>query len=180
MQIELSQCSELAAILSIHLTAFGEEGPVIQKLVDDLLKDETASPLVSLVAREDEQIVGHVLFTQAQVEGEQPNSKAAILAPLAVLADYQNQGVGGLLIQQGLSLLAERGVELVFVLGYSAYYNRYGFVTAKPYRLNAPYAIPEEYTDAWMVQELVSGAMEKSEGVVMCANALMQPEHWGP
>jgi len=37
---------------------------------------------------------------------------ASLLAPLAVIPETQNQGIGGKLIKQGLQILSERGVEL--------------------------------------------------------------------
>lgn len=51
-----------------------------------------------------------------------------ILAPLAVVPSCQKQGVGGLLIAEGLQLLRERGAKLVFVLGHKEYYPRHGFI----------------------------------------------------
>jgi predicted N-acetyltransferase YhbS len=50
MQIRKSTESERKKILNIHNQAFGKDkGPVIAKLVDDLLDDETAMPILSLV-----------------------------------------------------------------------------------------------------------------------------------
>jgi putative acetyltransferase len=40
------------------------------------------------------------------------------------------------------------------------------------------YPIPDENANVWMVQELVSGAIEKTNGNVTCADALNQPDHW--
>lgn len=180
LNIEPSKATELADILAVHLAAFADEGPAILKLVDELLKDETAKPLISLVAKAQDLVSGHLLLTKAQLKGSSTDVSAAILAPLAVLPSYQNQGVGSRLIAEGLNQLKQQGIELVFVLGYPDYYNRSGFVTAKPYGLKPPYSIPQEYTDAWMVQELEEGALERSQGLVVCADSLMSPEHWGP
>jgi TPR repeat protein len=42
----------------------------------------------------------------------------------------------------------------------------------------APYPIPDEHADAWMVQELTDGAIGAVSGTVICADALNKPEHW--
>jgi len=63
---------------------------------------------------------------------------AFILVPLGVAPKAQNQGVGGRLIKEGLSLLWERGIKLVFVLGYPEYYPRHGFKAALTSGWNLP------------------------------------------
>lgn len=60
MEIRISKESERHEILDIHRIAFGEEeGPVIAKLADDVLDDETAMPILSLVAVDNGKLIGH-------------------------------------------------------------------------------------------------------------------------
>ena len=102
--------SDLPAINGIHLSAFGNPlGQEIVELVDGLLADETAKPLLSLVAETEEHIVGHVLFTNATLECGDRAVAARILAPLAVEKGSQAKGIGGLLIKEGLKRLANSG-----------------------------------------------------------------------
>ena len=61
-----------------------------QNLVAALRKSKSFIPELSLVAVEDEKIVGHILFTKAVVQGVE----VLALAPLSVLPDYQNRGIG--------------------------------------------------------------------------------------
>jgi putative acetyltransferase len=100
------------------------------------------------------------------------------LAPLGVLQASQLQGVGSLLVNRGLELLIEQGVDLVFVLGHPAYYPRFGFEPAGRFGFEAPYPIPEKNAEAWMVKALKSGALELFAGTVACAAVLNRPEHW--
>ena len=87
-------------------------------LTAELLSDPTAGPAVSLLALRDGEAVGHILFTRCRIVGaEVQRPLFYILAPLAVVPSCQKQGVGGLLIAEGLQLLRERGAKLVFVLG---------------------------------------------------------------
>lgn len=179
MKIRTTTESDLAAVLNVETEAFGHEKEA--KLVDGLLHDPTAAPLLSLLAFEDEEPVGHILFTKVRIvdgEGSECTISAAILAPLAVVPLAQGKGVGGKLIEEGLRLLKERGVELVFVLGHPGYYPRHGFRPAGVLGFEAPYPIPEKHAAAWMVQELRPGVIGGITGRVACADALDRPEHW--
>ena len=142
------------------------------------MEDPSAQPLLSLVATADDEIVGHILFTSAQLKHTQRMVIAALLAPLAVIPKYQNQGVGGRLIEEGLKQSKATGIELVFVLGNPGYYPKYGFSPAGIKGFDAPYPIPPEDSSAWMVKELHPGIIESVSGQVKCADALNDPKHW--
>ena len=179
LEIRKSSTLDGTEIEKIHIKAFGKEkGPEIADLVDGLFNDETARPSLSLVAVEGDQLIGHILFTNATLTQTTEPVSAQILAPLAVLPDTQRRGVGGQLIEEGLTRLKETGVELVFVLGHPEYYPRYGFKPAGKKGYEAPYPIPEEHAGAWMVQELRAGIIGRITGKVRCSDVLNQPEHW--
>ena len=179
MIIRETKESDLAAVLHVEGQAFGEDqGAEIVTLVEDLLRDPSALPLLSLLALDEGQALGHILFTHAEVAGPKPCNAAAILAPLAVLPAAQSRGIGGKLIKEGLRRLSVSGVDLVFVLGHPGYYPRFGFQPAGALGFEAPYPIPEEVADAWMVQALRPGVIGSITGKVLCADALNHPEHW--
>ncbi|MEW8585348.1 MAG: N-acetyltransferase [Candidatus Thiodiazotropha sp.] len=179
MEIRKSTEADKSEIEIVHIQAFGEkEGPEIAKLVNDLFEDETASPLLSLVAVKNSKIAGHVLYTKASITQTTASVSAQLLAPLAVLPEAQNQGIGTHLVREGLSQLSGSGVALVFVLGHPEYYPRFGFRTAGSIGFEAPFPIAEENADAWMVVELKEGITGKVNGKVQCAEALNQPQYW--
>jgi putative acetyltransferase len=102
-----------------------------------------------------------------------------ILAPLAVKPEYQRQGIGGMLINAGIEKLREKGSNLVFVLGHKEYYPKYGFIPhAARLGYPAPYPIPEEYSDCWMVQSISPEGFDVGRGKIKCSNELNKPEHW--
>lgn len=179
MIIREANADDLKGLLEINLIAFGEEeGPEVVQMVKDLVNDPTAQPLLSLVAEgEERRIVGHILFTKAAIEGSE-GLNTSILAPLAILPGCQKQGIGGLLIREGLQILSERGTDLVFVLGHPEYYPRHGFITAGVKGFEAPYPIPFEVADAWMVQELKPGLVGQVRGRVTCARTMDRLEYW--
>jgi len=117
------------------------------------------------------------MFTKACLEPRAPLS-LSILAPLAVVPDSQGQGIGGKLIEYGLKVLSDLGVDLVFVLGHPEYYLRHGFEPAGKLGFAAPYRIAEKNADAWMVQALNPEAIPAFSGKVVCAKKLDKPEYW--
>jgi len=175
MIIRRATSSDLYDVLAVERAAFGEDG--VASLVNDLLNDPSAEPVISLLAFQEERAVGHVLFTYARLKPEAALS-VYILAPLAVVPEFQEQGVGKALAEAGLRILSQSGVDLVFVLGYPQYYRRFGFKPAGTLGFSAPYPIPKKNADAWMVLGLTSGAGDSCGGTVMCADSLNQSEHW--
>ncbi|MFH1982916.1 MAG: N-acetyltransferase [Pseudomonadota bacterium] len=176
MKIRKASDSDLTDVLFVEKTAFGYDKEA--NLVKDLLSDPSAKPTFSFLAFSDDRAVGHVLFTSATLDGAKPGATISLLAPLAVIPEFQNQGVGGRLISHGLRRLTTAGVDLVFVLGHPGYYPRYGFRPAGVQGFEAPYPIPEVHADAWMVQALRPGVIGKVAGKVRCADMLNKPEHW--
>ena len=179
LEIRKSNDSDRLELEKIHIMAFGKEkGPEIAELVNSLFYDKTAVPLLSLVAVKNKKLIGHILFTKVHITQTPISVSARILAPLAVLPEAQDKGVGGFLIKEGLSRLKKAGVDLVFVLGHPDYYPRSGFSPAGELGYEAPYPIPEEHAGAWMVIELSSGVIGKAKGKVECSDVLNQPQHW--
>lgn len=167
---------DLNEVWSVEKNAFGYDKEA--NLVNDLLSDPSARPLYSFLAFNGDRAVGHILFTSASLANTQKGVSISLLAPLAVIPEFQKQGVGGKLIEHGLHHLANSGVDLVFVLGHPDYYPRYGFNPAGVQGFEAPYPIPEEHANAWMVQELRPGMIGSVSGKVKCADMLNKPEHW--
>jgi predicted N-acetyltransferase YhbS len=178
-QIRQATESDWTDIHDIIIEAFGSvQGSEIAELVADLLADESAAPRLSLVATASHVVAGHILFTNTKVDGSRRQISSSILAPLAVRPGYQGQGIGGRLISEGIAQLRASGVDLVFVLGHPGYYPEHGFSPAGARGFEAPYPIPPENADAWMVQELRSGTIDSVSGQVVCARALNDPRHW--
>lgn len=167
--------SDLDEVLSVERAAFGSDEEA--NLVRDLMDDKSARPILSLLAFEDGRAVGHILFTKARLEPRAPLS-IVLLAPLAVIPDAQRRGIGGKLIEQGLRMLSETGVDLVFVLGHPQYYQRFGFQPAGKLGFDATYPILEKNADAWMLVELRPGTAYAEGGKVLSADKLNKPEYW--
>lgn len=85
------------------------------------------------------------------------------LAPVAVLPEFQNQGIGSELSRRGIEILREMGVPFVIVLGHADYYPRFGFENASRYGIGSQRnGIPDE---SFMIRILNPDAMEGVSGV---------------
>ncbi len=163
-------------VLSILKTAFDNEKEA--ELVSSLLKDPSAKPSLSLIAFDGKKPVGHILFTKILIVEHEAEFSTQLLAPLAVIPDAQRKGVGKKLVETGLNILSTKGVDAVFVLGHPEYYPICGFKPAGCQGFEAPYPIPEEHADAWMVKALNNKDIEKISGKIVIADALDKPEYW--
>lgn len=111
-----------------------------QDLVAALRKSNAFIPELSLVAVEDGTIVGHILFTRAFVK----DVEVLALAPLSVLPEYQNRGIGLSLIRQGHIAARKLGYRYSVVLGHPKYYPKAGYVPASQYGVKAPFEVEDE------------------------------------
>ncbi len=132
--IRLREPNDDQAIASIILASFGGSSEVA--LVNALRRD--GDMIGECVAVSNEQIIGHIAFSQLSVTSPGGKLSAAALAPLAVSPDHQNLGTGSALTNAGLSYLKQHGIELVLVLGHPKYYSRFGFSNVLAKRLDAP------------------------------------------
>lgn len=177
IQIRETKAEDFNDIMEVERLGFGYDKEA--RLVAELLTDKSAEPIVSLLAFYDNEAIGHILFTKAYFDGQEHQPMMHILAPLAVKPEYQQKGVGGQLIKAGLEKLRERGSTLVFVLGHKDYYPKFGFIPqATRLGYPAPYPIPDEYADYWMVQPISQKSFNIGKGKIKCCDVLNRPEHW--
>ncbi len=137
--------ADLASVRAVNEAAF--EGPVEARVVDMI---RSACPAaVSLVAEDDGQVVGHILFSPAVISGPDGTVEGMGLAPIAVLPKRQRQGIGTMLVRAGLDILREQGCPFVIVLGHPEFYPRFGFRPASASGLSCQWdGVPD---DAFML-----------------------------
>ncbi|MDH3948293.1 MAG: N-acetyltransferase [Gammaproteobacteria bacterium] len=159
MLIRLEQEADRQQIRIINTSAFETDAEA--NLVEALRQSDI--PLISLVAEEENQLIGHILFSPVSLAGQAHTPAIAGLAPMAVLPEWQGKGVGNRLVREGLKYCAEAGYDAVVVLGHPDYYPRFGFVPASTFNIKSEYEVPDE---AFMLKELKESALTGIRGVV--------------
>jgi putative acetyltransferase len=152
---------DLPGIRSVNLAAFDSEGEA--DVIDQLPK--TCSSFFSFVAKINEKVVGHILFTPVRlVQNEGWTIEGMGLAPLAVLPEYQNQGIGSALCNDGLTYIETSGYSFVVVIGDPSYYSRFGFKPASDFGINSVYTdVP---STAFMIKIFKPEVLLDVQGVV--------------
>jgi putative acetyltransferase len=115
---------DIVKIWKLNASAFDTEAEA--NLVDNLR--ESGARLISLVAEINKKAVGHILFSPVMLSGKGTDVKIAGLAPMAVMPDHQNQGIGTALVRKGLRHCKSKGYQAAVVLGHPDYYPRFGFM----------------------------------------------------
>lgn len=123
------------AIRLVEEHAFGQSAEA--GLVDALVTDGDA--IVELVAEEDGQVVGHILFSRLYVHHAGKEFSAVALAPLAVDPSFHGTGIGGALVREAHVRLKAAGERLSIVLGDPAYYGRFGYSHARAAGFESPW-----------------------------------------
>lgn len=164
LQIRRETIEDIQAIHNVNATAFEREAEAV--MVDNLREHGVLT--LSLVAVNEDAIVGHIAFSPVEITSEQTGLNGLIIAPLAVLPACQKRGIGSTLVRVGLEECRKLGHEIVFLVGHPEYYPRFGFVPARARGFECEYEAPDA---AWMVMELKEGALAGKQGKV-----IFQPE----
>jgi len=144
----------------VNNIAFGQttEGMIVDKLRD------SSKEILSLVAAKNDKIIGHILFSPAHIDTNSETIKGIALGPMSVLPEFQNKGIGTMLVKEGLRLIKEMSYPFVVVLGHKKYYPRFGFEPASIYNLKCPWeGVPDE---AFMVLLFNDAAIKNINGTI--------------
>ena len=157
--IRIERPEDIPHVRIINEQAF--EQPTEANIVDKLR--QSCPDCLSLVAEEDNHLVGHILFSPVVVENTEHRVEGMGLAPMAVLTDRQRQGIGSALVRRGLDILRERCCPFIIILGHLDFYPRFGFEIASKRGLSSQWeGVPDE---AFMVLILDDNSMECVSGI---------------
>ena len=134
-----------------------------QFLVERLRKSEAFIPELSLVAEFENEIIGHILLTKIEIVDGDKSSESLALAPVSVLPEYQNRGIGGKLILAAHQKARDLGYQSIVLLGHPEYYPKFGYQPAKKIDINLPFAVDEGNC---FVIELVENGLNEVSGLV--------------
>lgn len=167
IRIRQERNGELITVCKLIETAFvgmQESDHQEHHLVYRLHQSDTFIPELSLVAETDKgKMVGYILLTKVNIISENGVTNSLAVAPLAVLPEYQNNGIGGMLLREAHGRAAALGYGTAVLLGHKDYYPRFGYCEAAAHGIKFPFDVPSEYCQ---VIELIPGALKCVNGMV--------------
>jgi putative acetyltransferase len=138
MNIRPESPGDFAAVRAVLREAFAGDDEA--DLVDGLRND--GDLLLSMVAEEAGQVVGHVAFSRLWLRDDVRRLPGVSLAPLSVVPRHRRHGIGAALVEAGHGRLRHAGESIIFVLGDPAYYGRFGYSIAAARTFDCVYAGP--------------------------------------
>ena len=175
MKIREATLGDAENIKNVYLQAFdASEAQMVSDIAVNLLNENHPVKIISLVAIENRQIVGHIAFSPVFYESTNEHF-GYILAPLAVSPEFQKNKIGSLLIQHGLDNISNIGSFIVFVYGDPQYYSRFGFKTDLAKKFTPPYTL--EFPEGWHALKLNSASFPEG-GSITCVDSLNDPKLW--
>ena len=156
--------NDIDSIDHLNREAFGgEDEPKLIQLIR-----ERSELSVSLVAIEENTIVGHVCASPVTVNG---NKQGIVgIGPLSVYESYRCRGIGGMLMEEIIVQLRDAGFVAAVLLGNPNYYPRFGFSSGASYNLQNEYRAD----DAFMAMELQPDALKNISGMVKYVSAFAE------
>ena len=122
-------------------------------------------PELDLVMEEEGRIIGHVMFSKAQIVKKDGTTLPSwTFGPISIHPDYKRKGYGLKLLQYALEKAREMGIGVLTMEGNIDFYKHAGFVLASS--LNIHYhAEPEDaVVPYFLAQELIPGYLDGIEG----------------
>ncbi|MBA2853708.1 putative N-acetyltransferase YhbS [Methanococcus maripaludis] len=163
--IRLEDKSDFKTVENITREAFWdvyqpgcEEHLVLHKLrkTDVFIKE------LDFVALEDETIVGHIVYSIADVINKNDEKfKILCMGPISVLPNYQGKGIGTLLMNHSIKVARKLKYLGIIIFGNPNYYHRFGFKNAKNYDIKTSEG---ENFEEFMALELNEGSLDNISG----------------
>ena len=126
---------------------------------------------LALLAEVNEEIVGYSLLTKIKIKNKNKSRESLALAPVSVLPDYQNKGVGKALINESIEKAKNLGYSSIVVLGHPTYYSKFGFINASKFDIKPPFEVPN---DVFKVLVLDEEKFKGTSGVVEYSSAFFE------
>jgi predicted N-acetyltransferase YhbS len=131
-------------------------------LVHVLRKSPDFIAELNYVAVYEDKVIGNIMYAHSIIRGaDNQVHKALTFGPVCVLPQYQQMGIGRLLITHTLKLAREMGFGIVGIYGYPEYYSKYGFEPAEKYNIRTKDGM---FIPALQVLELIPNALSGISG----------------
>ncbi|MET0088799.1 MAG: N-acetyltransferase [Candidatus Thiodiazotropha sp.] len=112
-----------------------QEGKLIGDLSSQLASKIDNNEIICFGTFENETLIGSIFFTRLHFS---ERIRIYLLAPVAVSADHQGNGIGQSLINYGLNELKKLRVDVVVTYGDPSFYSKVGFKALSETVIQAP------------------------------------------
>lgn len=150
------------------------EGDLIGNLAHDLMTKSDKSTLRVFIAQEKNVLVGCIFFSE--ITFQKSSQKAYLLAPVAILTQYQGKGIGKKLIHFAHDILKKEGVDIVITYGDIRFYKKVGYLPISEEIIQAPLKL--SHPEGWLAQSLKKISLQPIPGNSFCIKAFQNPKYW--
>lgn len=122
-------------------------------------------PELDFVMEEDGKIIGHVMFSKAEiVKTDGSILPAWTFGPISIHPDYKRKGYGLKLLQYSIGKAKEMGVGVLCMEGNIDFYKHAGFVLANSLKIHYHGEPIESEVPYFLAQEIIPGYLNGVEG----------------
>ena len=122
-------------------------------------------PELDFVMEEDGRIIGHVMYSKAEIIREDGSVMPAwTFGPISIHPDYKRKGYGLKLLNYSIEKAREMGIGVLCMEGNIEFYKHAGFVLASSLNIHYHAEPKESEVPYFLAQELIPGYLEGVEG----------------
>lgn len=168
MVIRLEQPSDYREVENLTREAFWNvyaPGCVEHYVLNQYRSNPDFIKELDFVLEEDGRIIGHVMFSKAEIIKEDGSVFPAwTFGPISILPEYKRKGYGLKLLQYALGKAREMGVGVICMEGNIDFYKHAGFVLASSLNIHYHAEPKEAEVPYFLAQELIPGYLNGIEG----------------
>lgn len=122
-------------------------------------------PELDFVMEEDDRIIGHVMYSKAELFREDGSAIPAwTFGPISIHPDYKRKGYGLKLLNHSIEKVREMGIGVLCMEGNIDFYKHAGFVLASSLNIHYHAEPKESEVPYFLAQELIPGYLKGVEG----------------
>ena len=169
IKLRLEQQADFRRVEEITRIAFSYPGrverggigcPFEHWMVNELRHRDGYTNL-SIVATINEEIVGHIICSKAEVRCDNKVLPVLNIGPISVLPEHQRKGIGKALIYEMIDRARQLGHGAILFWGRPEYYPQFGFVAASGYGITDA---DGHSSPAFFAMELIDGYLADAKG----------------
>ncbi|WP_319381728.1 N-acetyltransferase [Thiomicrorhabdus sp.] len=160
--------------ISVFTSSEGEkEGKLIGNLSSRLASNIDNNEIICIGVYENETLIGSIFFTRLQFSRP---IQVYMLAPVAVSAEHQGEGIGQALINYGLNWLKRRSANVAVTYGDPSFYSKLGFQALSENVIQAPLKLSMPF--GWLGQSLTGEPIPTINERPLCVKEFNDPIYW--